>query len=153
MFMTKKIRQQVILDVVKAKNIFNLFGLLTEVKRQGCRVNVSTLSRDLTEIGIVKTRSGYRFLNDREQNPEIMPSRVATLQQMITGMQAVKNLVIIYTTTGGAQAVGRWLDLIPHSGLVGTVAGDDTILGITENNAKAQKFINKLSQTIENRKI
>ena len=68
---------------------------------------------------------------------------------MVKGMEAIKHFVILHTTTGGAQAVARLIDLIPDSGLAGTIAGDDTILGITKTKSNAAKFIKKLSNTIE----
>ena len=151
--MTKKMRQQIILNVINTKKVRNLSELLQEVTKQGCKVNLSTLSRDLTETGIVKTPDGYRFMSDKNDAVEILPSQVTTLQQMIKGMKAVKNMVVVQTTTGGAQVVARWLDLVPNSGLVGTVAGDDTIMGLAETNTDANKFIKWLSNTIENRKL
>lgn len=151
--MTKKMRQQTILKMINTKKVRNLTELMHELDKQRCNVNLSTLSRDLTEIGIVKTPEGYRFMSNTEDAVEILPSQITTLQQMIKGMKPVKNLVIVHTTTGGAQVVARWIDLIPNSMLVGTIAGDDTIMGIAENNANANKFIKWLSSMIENRKL
>lgn len=149
--MTKKMRQQIVLDAIRGKKIYTLSDLLKEVSRKHCKVDISTLSRDIAELGVAKTFEGYKILHAADGGSEILPAQVTTLQQMITGIKAVGTTVVIHTITGGAQAVARLLDILPDSGLVGTVAGDDTIFAIAATNKDADKFVKLVAQTIEQR--
>jgi len=146
-------RQQIIMNIVGTKQISNLTELMKEVSRQGCRVNLSTLSRDISEIGIVKTTKGYTVLSGNEKSAEVLSSQVSTLKQMVKGMETISNFVVLHTTTGGAQAVARLIDLIPDSGLAGTIAGDDTIFGIAKNEANARSLIKRISSLIESKNV
>jgi transcriptional regulator of arginine metabolism len=147
--MTKKTRQQLVLDIVTQKKVYTFYDILRELEKRRCKVNVSTLCRDIAELKVVKTVEGYRMLKDATGAPEVLPSQVATLQQMITGIKVVKNLIIVHTITGGAPAVARLFDITVDTGLVGTIAGDDTILCITSGDKDAKKFFEWLSRTME----
>jgi arginine repressor len=92
--MTKKTRQQLVLDIVTQKKVYTFYDILRELEKRRCKVNVSTLCRDIAELKVVKTVEGYRMLKDATGAPEVLPSQVATLQQMITGIKVVKNLII-----------------------------------------------------------
>lgn len=147
--MTKRTRQKAIMDIVGSTRVYSFADMLKELAKRGCKVNTSTLCRDIAQMQIVKTVEGYRPLREGADYAEALPSMVTTIQQTITGIRVINNLAVIHTIAGGAQVVARLLDTTPHSHLVGTVAGDDTILGIAENKKEAKAFFKWLSGKIE----
>lgn len=95
----------------------------------------SSVSRDLREIGAIKTASGYRLATDNKQ-ADVQLGAVADLLRTVT--VAGSNLLVIRTGIGAAQRVGLALDRSNWPGIVGTIAGDDTVFVATES-AHAQK--------------
>ena len=95
----------------------------------------SSVSRDLREIGAIKTASGYEL-------PVASPSgdeQVAAVADLLRSMTpAGSNLLVIRTAVGAAQRIGLALDRCGWPGMVGTIAGDDTVFVATES-AHAQK--------------
>ncbi|MBT8107621.1 MAG: ArgR family transcriptional regulator [Gammaproteobacteria bacterium] len=95
----------------------------------------SSVSRDLREIGAIKTARGYELPADGETGDEQLAA-VADLLRHVT--PAGSNLLVIHTGTGAAQRVGLALDRSGWPGMIGTIAGDDTVFVATES-AHAQK--------------
>lgn len=149
--MTKQMRQQKVLNIVSQEKVYTLPDLLGKLGTQGYKVNVSTISRDISELGIIKTLEGYKAMSPQD-GPEVLPALTSSLQQMVTGINIAGNITLIHTITGGAQAVGRLIDTVPNSTILGTVAGDDTIIAVSDTNTNAKKFVEWLSNMIENKK-
>jgi len=101
-----------------------------------------TLSRDVRELHLVKTSDGYRQIDGRQ-------GREAEQFELLAGefLQDVKtaqNLVVLKTAPGHASSVAVALDAAEWLGVVGTIAGDDTILVVTPDNPTASKVCNRL---------
>jgi transcriptional regulator of arginine metabolism len=110
-------------------------SLVRELRTLGHVATQSSVSRDLREIGAIKTASGYELSAAGESGEEQMAA-VADLLRSIT--PAGSNLLVIRTGIGAAQRVGLALDRSGWPGMVGTIAGDDTVFVATES-AHAQK--------------
>ncbi|MEL6795221.1 MAG: arginine repressor [Planctomycetota bacterium] len=110
----------------------------------GIEATQATISRDLKAIGAVKGPGGYTIPGDASTQPPTPPSSPALLAQHIISAQPALNLVVLKTTPGGAQVVALELDRHPPAGVVGTVAGDDTVMIAV--NARAD--VNKVCKAI-----
>jgi transcriptional regulator of arginine metabolism len=110
-------------------------SLVTELQRLGHVATQSSVSRDLREIGAIKTSKGYELPSSNESADQQVAA-VAELLRSIT--PAGSNLLVIRTGVGAAQRVGLALDRSGWPGMVGTIAGDDTVFVATES-AHAQK--------------
>ena len=110
-------------------------SLVTELQRLGHVATQSSVSRDLREIGAIKTSKGYELPSSNESADQQVAA-VAELLRNIT--PAGSNLLVIRTGVGAAQRVGLALDRSGWPGMVGTIAGDDTVFVATES-AHAQK--------------
>jgi transcriptional regulator of arginine metabolism len=110
-------------------------SLVSELQRLGHVATQSSVSRDLREIGAIKTSSGYELPSSSESADQQVAA-VAELLRSIT--PAGSNLLVIHTGVGAAQRVGLALDRSGWPGMVGTIAGDDTVFVATES-AHAQK--------------
>jgi transcriptional regulator of arginine metabolism len=110
-------------------------SLVSALQDLGHIATQSSVSRDLREIGAIKTASGYELpVESRSGDGQV--AAVANLLRSIT--PAGSNLLVIRTGVGAAQRVGLALDRCGWPGMVGTIAGDDTVFVATES-AHAQK--------------
>ena len=110
-------------------------SLVSALQDLGHVATQSSVSRDLREIGAIKTASGYE-LPTASESGDAQVAAVASLLRSIT--PAGSNLLVIRTGVGAAQRVGLALDRSDWPGMVGTIAGDDTVFIATES-AHAQK--------------
>ena len=138
--MKKAFRQAQIGKLIRAKPILTQDELGAELAATGIQASQVTLSRDIRELGIVKTPEGYR---ERNSIPSSEPPREnlrRVLQEFLRDVEVAQNLVVLKTAPGGASAVGLALDAENWPELVGTVAGDDTLFAATPSSRTAQKL-------------
>ena len=112
-------------------------SLVRALENLGLGATQSSVSRDLRELGAVKTAAGYELPSGPDAGDEQVAA-VADLLRSIT--PAGSNLLVIRTGIGAAQRVGLALDRSGWPGMVGTIAGDDTVFVATES-AHAQKTL------------
>ena len=138
--MNKSFRQGQILRIIRNKAIHTQEELARELGSIDIQTTQVTLSRDIRDLGLVKTGDGYRALSTEESGPKL-DDIVAEFMQDI---RIAQNLVVVRTSPGNANSLAIALDKEELEEVVGTVAGDDTILVITPDNATALRFRQKL---------
>ena len=141
---TRHHRHARIRDLLAAGNVRNQTELQEQLATEGFAVNQGTLSRDLRDIGVVKTSTGYA-LPDTNGSPLPPPPPAlgnldAALATWLIRATPAQNQIVLHTPPGGAQALGRALDLARLPEIVGTIAGDDTILVICPDAVRARKL-------------
>ena len=148
--MNKKFRQEQILKLIRDEDIHTQEELARELKKLDIRTTQVTLSRDLHELGLAKTASGYRQVGDSA--PPAKEVRHSQLRRaaadFLRDVRQAQNLLILKTAPGGAQPVAVALDAEGWPEVVGTLAGDDTILVIASNTRKAIEARAKLLELI-----
>jgi transcriptional regulator of arginine metabolism len=117
------------------------------LSQKGMRVTQATLSRDLQDLRLVKTAEGYRNLDGAaaESAPQVRLERA--LRELLLDVREAQNLLVLRTPPGGAQSLAAALDGGRWREVVGTVAGDDTVLVVTPSRqarAGLQKKIARL---------
>jgi len=129
----KRLRQGQILKVVGEQAIESQDELRKELGRRGMRVNQATLSRDIHEIGLVKTAAGYRPLQSAAgvQEPAPPASLGRVLKEFLSDIRPAQNILVLKTPPGSAQTLAVALDSEKWKEVAGTVAGDDTVLIVT----------------------
>src|SRR5579884_4330961 len=125
--MTKLIRHRRIRELITSEPIYTQEELRLRLTQNGIHVNQATLSRDLRELGLVKTVNGYALPAAEETGPP-MPALEHLLNEFVIDVREAENLLVLKTTPGSAQPVAAALDSSDWPELVGTLAGDDTIL-------------------------
>jgi len=143
--MSKSYRHGQILKLIRSKQIYTQEELAQELKNLGIQATQVTLSRDIRDLRLVKTPEGYQELNGEEAGP-IFPV-LAT--EFVQDMRCAQNLVVLRTAPGHANSVAVALDSEQWPEIVGTIAGDDTILVIAPDNPTAQTIREKLLKIIE----
>jgi len=111
----------------------------------GITATQATVSRDLRELGVVKSTDGYRLLSSETNGTATTGTGAGkamrqTLETFVVSAQAAGNLVVLKTGPGQAQVVAVEFDRHPMPEVVGVIAGDDTIFLAVENDAAARKL-------------
>jgi transcriptional regulator of arginine metabolism len=143
--MTKTYRQGQILKLIRAKRISTQEDLAQELRNQGIAATQVTLSRDIRDLRLVKTRDGYQEMAPEETGPQF--SLLAS--EFLLDVLRAQNLVVLRTSPGHANTVAVALDRESWPEILGTIAGDDTILLIAPDNAAAEGVQEKLVQLLE----
>src|SRR4051794_26223097 len=145
---TKAARHARIVSVIRARAVHSQTELADLLAAEGIQVTQATLSRDLEELGAVKVSGAYLIPEDGNRplrQSEQAPARlVRLLRELLTGADASGNLVVLRTPPGAAQFLASALDRSGLPDVVGTIAGDDTILVVAREAAGgpalAEKF-------------
>ena len=143
--MTKTYRQGQILKLIRTKRIATQEEIAHELAKQGIAATQVTLSRDIRDLRLVKTREGYQEMAAEETGPEF----ALLAAEFLLDVLIAQNLVILKTSPGHANSVAVSLDAERWPGVVGTIAGDDTILVIAPDSATAEAVQEKLLGMLE----
>jgi len=108
--------------------------------QRGVQTTQVTLSRDMREIGLVKTADGYRQLAAEKGGPDL----AGVVDDYMQDIQVAQNLVVVKTSPGNANSLAIAIDRGELDEVLGTVAGDDTVLVITPDPQAAEQFHQKM---------
>ncbi len=141
----KRERHRTILDLVRGGEVSSQEALRSLLERRGFRVSQGTLSRDVRELRLVKTtgpsgRAHYTLPDDYEHTPSLR----TLLPALLLSAEAVGNLLVVGTRRGSAGPVAEAIDDEAWPEVVGTVAGDDTILVVLRSAAAAKSLGRRL---------
>src|SRR5712692_12058849 len=142
--MDKVYRRTRILDLLRAESISTQSELCQKLARQGLHVTQATVSRDIEELGVIKTREGYRVPDASEPAPLPQPPLAVVLKEFLRDARQASNLVILKTHPGNAHSVAVALDAEKWPEVAGTVAGDDTIFVATPRPREAVRILKKI---------
>jgi len=130
--MIKRRRQSKILALVQSRPVSSQAVLAQQLLTEGIEVTQATLSRDLHELNLVKTVEGYKLPGQLLPNSGSSQQQQQTIAQFMIEAEAAGNMVVVKTNPGNAPPVARSLDNIGWNEIIGTVAGDDTIIVVTK---------------------
>ncbi len=135
----KTLRQHRLLELVKREPALTQEELVQRLAQQGLKVTQATLSRDIRELGLVKTAGGYSAPGAAPGgDAPHMPSLSHLLREFVIEVREAQNLLLLKTTAGSAQPVAAALDAQRWPELLGTLAGDDTILAVSGDNRRSR---------------
>jgi len=132
----KRFRQGQILKLISSEAISSQDELRRRLANLKLRVTQATLSRDVTELKLVKTAAGYKPLQPgaEDATPELSPLARA-VKEYLLDVRPASNLLVLRTPPGGAQPLAAAMDKGKLRGVTGTIGGDDTVLVITPSRA------------------
>lgn len=137
----KALRHHRILELVSGEPMVTQDEMVRRLSQQGLKVTQATLSRDIKELGLVKSADGYAALGTGAEVAPT-PSLSHLLREFVVDVREAQNLLVLKTPPGSAQPVARAIDAEKWPELVGTIAGDDTIVVISSN-AKSCRQLGK----------
>jgi len=143
----KSQRQFTIKELISAKPIGSQDELRLELKKKGFKVTQATLSRDLQELGVARLPSddGFRYALQPGASAAILRPAVTT--EIIT-ITANESMIVVRTLPGCANVVGEVVDTLRNPDIIGTVAGDNTLLIIPSSIRKTKKVIEFLKDNL-----
>ena len=141
--MSKLSRHAVIRDVIATREVSSQDELRRALYRRGHRVTQATLSRDIHELGLVKTAEGYKAPQGEEAEIHL-PSIERLIQEFVYDVKTAQNLVVVKTGPGSAQPVSAAMDAEEWDEVVATIGGDDTILAITPSAKSAGSLAQRI---------
>ena len=130
----KTTRQDLILRLISERDLGTQQGVAEALADEGVEVAQATVSRDLAELGVLKVGSRYLALphDPGSAGIEVLPS-------FVLGIVQAQNQVVIHTRDGTAGAVSSVLDRVRGLRILGTIAGQDTVLAISQNDEAAEE--------------
>jgi len=146
--MSKIKRQQKILDSIKQYEIETQEELIAILRNAGFNVTQATVSRDINELQLIKIAGSgkkYRYAQVT-QGKSIDNAKFLTLfKAAVVSIEAAQNIVVVKTLISNANPVAATVDSLGYHEIVGSVAGDDTLLIVTHNNEEATNVVAKLN--------
>ncbi|MDE6356340.1 MAG: arginine repressor [Clostridia bacterium] len=140
--MQRAIRQQKILEIIARKEIDTQEELCEELIKMNVNVTQATISRDVKELKLYKvagTHKKYRYAS-LDYYVDSVNNRMTNLfKGCVLGINSANNLIIIKTMRGNGSTVGVFVDSLNINEIIGSVAGDDTLLIITDKNENTAK--------------
>ena len=147
--MKKQERHRIIRDLVESRNIETQEDLAKALQENGFPVTQATVSRDIKELMLIKVsdmRGGYRYAFPKERSHMMSSEQLDRLiRNSVISIRSGGNLVVLHTLPGTAQGVAYAIDSMKWLGVMGTVAGDDTIFVAIESPETADDFFKYFS--------
>ena len=137
-------RRSQILNLLQSEGAVTQEQLRRKLARRGIQVTQATVSRDIEELGLVKTRAGYRRPDAAEPPAPVQPTLQVILKEFLRSVGQASNLVVLKTHPANAHSVAAVLDAQDWPEIVGTVAGDDTVFVATPGAREAAHLRKKI---------
>lgn len=144
----KTARHAAILEIISANHVASQEQLRTLLSQRGVGVTQATLSRDLHELGVARVpgEEGVRYALPERAAAEGIPSLETLLPQLFSSIDGVGELVVLHTLASGAQPVSEAIDAAGWTEILGTIAGENTILIVCRSAAARQAVILRLTE-------
>ena len=141
----KIVRQSKIKEIITAQEIGSQEELTQILKDNGFDTTQATLSRDLHELGIVRipSENGFRYVFHQDQMEQSLKPLMA---MEIINVFHNESTIVVKTMPGRAQGVAIYFDRWQNSNIIGTVAGDDTILIVPDTHENVQMILEKIRE-------
>ena len=148
----KSKRQAKIMEIISNRNVETQEQLLQELQSAGFRSTQATISRDIKELRIVKELTSfgtYRYTASTGDTPGTFSSKLNTIfRECITGFDYAQNIIVVRTMPGLASAAASAIDAMNMSVVVGTLAGDDTVMIVMRDNNAAAAFCGEIQNLL-----
>jgi transcriptional regulator of arginine metabolism len=146
--MSKALRQRAILELVRESPVASQDDFQRVLKKRGFPVGQATLSRDIRDLGLVKTGEGYERAQGENPSDPALPPVSRLVREFVLNVRAAENLIVTKTSVGSAQPVAAALDGENWPEAIGSIAGDDTILIICSNKKAAKKIEGRIQEML-----
>jgi len=148
----KSQRQAKIMEIISNRNVETQEQLLAFLQEEGFRGTQATISRDIKELRIVKELTSlgtYRYTATANEVSGSFSAKMNTIfRECVTGFDYAQNIIVIRTLPGLASAAGSAIDSMNMSMVVGSLAGDDTVMVVMRDNNSAAAFCGEIKNLI-----
>ena len=148
----KSQRQAKIMEIISTINVETQEQLLTLLQKEGFQGTQATISRDIKELRIVKELTSlgtYRYAASANDVGNSFTSRLNTIfRECVTGYDYAQNIIVIRTMPGLGSAAGAAIDAMNMTAVVGSLAGDDTVMVVMRDNNAAAAFYGEIKHLL-----
>lgn len=147
-------RQNKILDLIKNNEIETQDKLASMLRDEGFEVTQATISRDIKELQLIKVLTGngkYKYAVSKRSDAPISDRFVKIFRETIISCKSSHNLILIKTLSGCGGAAGEAVDNIGLSHIVGTVAGDNTMLVVVDEEENVAEIMDLFDRMLKSR--
>ncbi len=147
----KQSRQGKILEIIAENTIETQEQLIEKLNAEGYNVTQATVSRDIRELRLMKISCGfgiYKYVVSNQEPHSHSVKYLNILRETVTSIEHAGNLVVVKTYAGMAQAAAAALDSMNWTEIIGSIAGDDTIMIVLRSGDTSRAFSAELSGLI-----
>jgi len=145
-------RQAKIIEIISNTNVETQEQLLKALEEAGFTSTQATISRDIKELRIVKELTSlgtYRYSVSEKDAPPALTDRLNTIfRECVTSIDYAENIIVIHTLSGMANAAGAALDAMKINVVLGTLAGDDTVMIVMRDANSAAAFSGEIKAVV-----
>ncbi|MBE5809165.1 MAG: arginine repressor [Clostridiales bacterium] len=148
----KSARHSLILEIIDDMDIETQEELAAELQRRGVKVTQATVSRDIKELRLLKVLSdkgGYKYATVEHAEKGMNDRFIRILSESVISMEAVNNLIVVKTLTASANAACEAIDSMKWNEVLGTIAGDNTLLIITRSEDAVETMMTRFNSLIK----
>ena len=148
----KSTRHSLILEIIEQKDIETQEELAEELKRRGVKVTQATVSRDIKELRLLKVLSdhgGYKYATVERAEKGMSERFIRILSESVISLDNVGNLIVIKTLSASANAAAEAIDSMKWSEVMGSIAGDNTILVIARSEEAVESLMARFNTLIK----
>lgn len=148
----KTVRQVAILDIIEKKEIETQEELASALNARGIRVTQATVSRDIKELRLLKvlTPSGkYKYATGDQADNNLTDRFIRMLAESLLSVSSANNLIVVKTLSGSANVAAEALDSMHWPEVLGTLAGDNTVLLIIRSNEETLTVTSRIREMMK----
>ena len=148
----KSNRHQKIIELVDNYEIETQEELADRLRREGYQVTQATVSRDIRALKLSKVSCGngrQKYVAIRQDDTRLSAKYIRVLKDGFVSMDQAQNILVIKTVSGMAMAVAAAIDAMELKEVVGSIAGDDTIMAAVRTTEEAQLVMNKIGELLK----
>lgn len=148
----KKLRHGKIVDIIDKHDVETQDELASYLKESGYEVTQATISRDIRELKLSKVPTGdgkQKYIVIQQDDSHLGDKYIRVLRDGFNSMDMAQNMLIIKTVSGMAMAVAAAIDALKFKEIVGSIAGDDTIMMAVRTVEETQVLMDKIHAMIE----
>ena len=150
--MHRNARQAAILEVISQKDIETQEELCNELNRLNFNVTQATISRDIKDLKLYKvagTTKKYKYAYIEGDGVAVNNKMHNLFRECVQSINYANNLIIIKTMRGNGSTAGAFIDSLHIKQIIGTVAGDDTVLIVVDSNDDTPDIVSRLNEYIK----
>lgn len=145
-------RQNKILDIINTHEVETQDKLVSLLKKSGFKVTQATISRDIKELQLIKTLSStgkYIYTVGKSMDQPISDRFVKIFKETIQTVAASGNIIIVKTLSGCASAAAEAIDSLNFPNVIGSIAGDNTLMLVINDPTNVPSLVNKFNEMIK----
>ena len=149
--MHRNSRQAAILEIIAEKDIETQEELCAELVKKNFNVTQATISRDIKDLKLYKvtgTTRKYKYAFIESEGDAVSTKMRNLFRECVQSVNCANNLILIKTLRGNGSTAGTFIDSLALKEVIGTVAGDDTVLVVIDNSENAANLVNKFREYI-----